>query len=220
MPQYLKKILTGAVLYIILVIFFVVLKPIWTSIALTLILGLILLFEWPKLFNIKRPTFWLLMPFYPILPFLLMIYMSSIEQYRILLYYMILISYSQDLGGYAFGKIIGKRKLAPAISPKKTWEGFWGGIIITFLVLHLLLFLCQSKMAFFPSVLFSLSISILATVGDLFESLLKRRVGIKDSGWILPGHGGLLDRFDSLMFVAPLFFLLRYYLIKLFNIVG
>ena len=199
---------------------FVALKPIWSSIALIVILAVILIFEWPKLFTIKKPTFWLLMPFYPILPFALMIYMSSIAKYRVLLYYMILISYSQDLGGYVFGKIIGKRKLAPNISPKKTWEGFWGGVIVTFLVLQLFLFLCLSEMTLFSSIVFSVSISILSTLGDLFESLLKRRVGVKDSGKILPGHGGFLDRFDSLMFVAFLFFLLRDYLVKVFNIMS
>lgn len=113
------------------------------------------------------------------------------------------ISWAGDTGAYFSGKFLGNRKLYPLVSPKKTWAGFWGGIggaIIGVFVV---------KQVGFPT-LDVLDCVVLGAVGctmgvlgDLSESLVKRAFGIKDSGWILPGHGGLLDRIDSVLFVAP-----------------
>ena len=110
--------------------------------------------------------------------------------------------WATDTFAYLVGKAIGKHKLAPSLSPGKTWEGSFGGLIGAIL----------AGMAFsawiHQPLALGISLGVLAgtvgQIGDLFESALKRERGIKDFGKLLPGHGGVLDRFDSLLFVAPL----------------
>ena len=113
--------------------------------------------------------------------------------------------WTNDTGAYIVGMTIGKHHMIPRISPKKTWEGTIGGIIFTLLVAYLLAshFPGLSKVQVLG---FALITCISSIFGDLIESLLKRSVGIKDSGNILPGHGGILDRFDSLLVAAPTIF--------------
>ncbi|MEO6712726.1 MAG: phosphatidate cytidylyltransferase [Mycobacteriales bacterium] len=107
-----------------------------------------------------------------------------------------------DIGGYAFGSVLGKRPMAPTISPKKSWEGFagsaaaclaFGGAVVPLML----------DISAWQGVAFGGVAVIAATVGDLGESLIKRDLGIKDMSDLLPGHGGLMDRLDSLLFVAP-----------------
>ena len=123
------------------------------------------------------------------------------------LMYLFLLVWGADSGAYFVGRKFGKRKLAPTVSPNKSVEGLYGGILTTIIVMLVvqyqylnltwvqqLLFLILSLITVFGSVL-----------GDLFESMIKRRAGIKDSGRVLPGHGGVLDRIDSLLAAAPIF---------------
>ena len=215
MKNFLKRVATGAILYGLFVAIFLCTRPIFTEISLILILAIIIIFEWPRLCNIKSPKCWLFTLFYPILPFTLLIYMSRFANYRMLLFYMIVITVSHDAGGYIFGNLLGKHKLAPSISPKKTWEGFFGGCILTFFTSYLIFIIISSNIPVWKILPFSFSVSIFATVGDLFESYLKRKAGVKDSGRILPGHGGLLDRFDSFLAVIFLFFVFRNCLVKM-----
>lgn len=117
-----------------------------------------------------------------------------------------LLVWSADIGAYFTGRRFGRRKLAPAISPGKTLEGVAGGA-----TLALLLLLCVPLVSGWPPLpltgLFSLAVTVIlvSVAGDLFESLLKRGQGVKDSGSLLPGHGGMLDRVDSLTAAAPVF---------------
>ena len=110
-----------------------------------------------------------------------------------------------DTGAYCVGTLIGKHRLFERISPKKSWEGFWGGlafcIAATWLLQWLNLFPAGWSIA--AAVGFAIVTSVFATWGDLCESLIKRTLGVKDSGNIMPGHGGILDRIDSLLLVAP-----------------
>ncbi|OTG82221.1 phosphatidate cytidylyltransferase [Acinetobacter sp. ANC 4648] len=135
------------------------------------------------------------------------------------LMYLFLLVWGADSGAYFVGRKFGKRKLAPNVSPNKSIEGLAGGIMTVAIViivvqsiyLHLtfaqhILFLILSIVTVFSSVL-----------GDLFESMIKRRAGIKDSGRILPGHGGVLDRIDSLLAAAP-FFAAGMYVLKLIGV--
>lgn len=110
-----------------------------------------------------------------------------------------------DTGAYLFGTAFGKHKMAPNISPKKSWEGFVGGVFLVTLITTLLWFfdILESKYIFYAII-----ICIAATVGDLLESVFKRRSGVKDSGKLLPGHGGILDRFDSVLLASPVLFLI------------
>jgi len=216
MKKFLKRIATSAILYGLAVAFFLCVKPVFTAIGLSAIFLLIMIFEWPKICNLKKLNCWLLTPIYPILPFVLLIYMGAFQTYRMLLFYMILITCSHDMGGYFIGNIIGKHKLVPDISPKKTWEGFFGGCLFTFILTYLIFIVVNPQISGWQTLGISLSVSVLATIGDLFESWLKRKAGVKDSGTLLPGHGGFLDRFDSIMAVGILFFVLKDYLIKIF----
>ncbi|MBR7798498.1 phosphatidate cytidylyltransferase [Undibacterium fentianense] len=119
-----------------------------------------------------------------------------------------------DIGAYFVGKAIGKRKLAPSISPGKSWEGAIGGACLVLGFATLCVFLPMLSNTF-PAKLYShqgavvtvlimLLIATASVIGDLFESLLKRRIGMKDSSHLLPGHGGVLDRIDALIPVLPL----------------
>jgi len=111
--------------------------------------------------------------------------------------------WSNDSFAYLIGKNIGKTPLAPKISPKKTVEGFVGGVISTILMATILSFFDQSIGAFEWTFL-AIIISVSGVVGDLVESFFKRKAAVKDSGNIMPGHGGFLDRLDSFIFAAPL----------------
>ena len=109
---------------------------------------------------------------------------------------------SCDVGAYIFGRIIGGPKLAPAISPGKTISGALGGLLSAMIVASLLSSYITALSA--NAVISGLTIGLLSQVGDLSESHFKRRIGIKDSGSIIPGHGGFLDRFDGYLLVMPL----------------
>lgn len=118
----------------------------------------------------------------------------------------LIILWSNDTGAYLSGKSFGRHKLFERISPNKTWEGFLGGVILA-------LFVAINLEQYFGGLEkwqwagMALIIGIFGTLGDLVESMLKRHLGVKDSGNILPGHGGFMDRFDGLLLAAPLVFL-------------
>ena len=105
-----------------------------------------------------------------------------------------------DSGAYFVGRALGKRKLIPHISPNKTWAGFWGGLGLCVVAVALLAGPLHIPLAHVP--LLGLAIGLSSVVGDLGESLLKRSFGVKDSGTLIPGHGGLLDRLDSILLVV------------------
>jgi phosphatidate cytidylyltransferase len=111
-----------------------------------------------------------------------------------------------DSGAYFVGKKWGKHKLLPQVSPGKTWEGLSGALGVTVIITFFSLFIFKVPYIRWPVALCLALITVLfSIVGDLFESMLKRRVGLKDSGHSLPGHGGILDRIDSLTAAAPIF---------------
>ena len=123
-----------------------------------------------------------------------------------LLIFLFILIWAYDSGAYLFGITLGKHKLFERISPKNSWEGFFGGwflAVVLSLILH----------KFFPHfkpvtmVVLASVVAITGTFGDLIESMIKRNIGVKDSGKFLPGHGGLLDRFDSIIFASPFVYL-------------
>jgi phosphatidate cytidylyltransferase len=144
--------------------------------------------------------------FYALAPALALLWIRdrSGEDGLPLLLWVFLITWATDIGAYFVGRAIGKRKLAPSISPNKTVEGLWGGVAAAALFGATWVWgtgLSPALLLFAP--IFALA----AQAGDLFESGMKRRAGVKDSGRWLPGHGGLLDRLDGLIPVAVLTFL-------------
>ena len=126
---------------------------------------------------------------------------------------MVVMVAAADIGAYFVGKRIGKNRLAPSLSPNKTWEGVLGGFAACLLVGILLIWLLHSYLITLSNVqililvLLSLVVTLFDVIGDLLESMLKRNRDLKDSGKILPGHGGILDRVDGLLAVTPIFVL-------------
>jgi len=131
----------------------------------------------------------------------------------VLLIFPMVITWASDIGAYFVGRTIGGRKLIPSVSPGKTVAGAVGGLVFSMLVSWLYartVLVPVANLGFTPwgALLFGAIVSVAAQVGDLFESLIKREGGVKDSSRIIPGHGGVLDRFDSLIFVLPVAYLL------------
>ena len=112
-----------------------------------------------------------------------------------------------DVGGYAAGVLLGRHPMAPTVSPAKSWEGF-GGSTIACVAGGIVFLTAFFDTAWWEGALFGLAIVVTATLGDLAESMIKRDLGIKDMGTILPGHGGIMDRLDSLLPTAPLAYVL------------
>ena len=120
---------------------------------------------------------------------------------------MLLIPICSDIGGYVFGVLWGRHPMAPSVSPKKSWEGMSGSMVFGLVAAVLVITLALGG-PWWAGMLVGACAVVIATVGDLSESLLKRDLGIKDMGAILPGHGGVLDRIDSLLPTAPVVYLL------------
>jgi len=211
-----QRTLTGIMLGALFWVSFAYL-PAWVfSLTLLAIMLRIIFFEWQRLFDIRKALFWLIMPLYPILPFMMLMYMNHIPQYRNLLLILFIIVSAHDTGAYITGTLFGKHVIVPTISPGKTWEGFIGGCLCACLGLWCALWELNAIASIQCILLFSIAISVLSLAGDLFESWLKRRARIKDTGTILPGHGGFLDRFDGILFAVFFFYGFRDWLVALF----
>jgi len=131
--------------------------------------------------------------------------------------YFVLITKFSDVGAYSVGSLIGKHKMIPRISPGKTWEGFGGAIVVSTIASLLFVHFAGSKMPAMNwghAVVLGVVLSATAVVGDLIESLFKREAGVKDSGRIFPGIGGILDLLDSLLFNAPIMYLYLRHVLK------
>jgi phosphatidate cytidylyltransferase len=113
------------------------------------------------------------------------------------------VAWVSDTGAYFAGRFLGNTKLYEAVSPKKTWAGAWGGLAGSVVGAAVLKLVHADWLTWFDVVAIAIPGGILGQLGDLAESLLKRSVGVKDSGALLPGHGGLLDRIDAVLFIAP-----------------
>jgi phosphatidate cytidylyltransferase len=137
------------------------------------------------------------------------LYIYSFKNGQIFLLHFFIICWATDTFAYLVGTFYGKNKLCEKISPKKTFEGLWGGL------LGGIIFGCLGEIFlninFYHLIAVSLFTSVFCVLGDLFESLIKRKFNVKDSGILIPGHGGILDRIDGLLFALPIY----YFLIKL-----
>ena len=145
-------------------------------------------------------TFLILLPF-----------VNGVYEQSVILTLIILI-WVNDSFAFFVGKNLGKIKLFESVSPKKTIEGFFGGVLFSLITAFILSYFCDF-LSLTNLIVISLIASILGTAGDLVESKFKRQANTKDSGNIMPGHGGILDRLDSLLFVAPFVYLYIHYLI-------
>lgn len=123
-----------------------------------------------------------------------------------------LLLWTNDTGAYVTGRLVGKHKLAPKISPGKTIEGFVGGVLFALILAYFLPSITH-QLSLMQWVVIALIIAIFSNAGDLVESMLKRSCGVKDSGNVLPGHGGILDRFDGILLAVPV--ILAYLLLSI-----
>lgn len=134
----------------------------------------------------------------------------SIIQIRLysagILFWMFSVIWATDIFAFFSGKVLGGEKIAPHISPNKTWNGLIGGIIASMMIGFLNSFMFNGGVFFF--IFISAFLSVVEQIGDLTESKIKRTFGVKDSGNIIPGHGGVMDRLDGILFVAPIVLLL------------
>ncbi|WP_456275466.1 phosphatidate cytidylyltransferase [Bacillus sp. AK128] len=126
------------------------------------------------------------------------------------LFFAMFIIWATDSGAYFVGRAMGKRKLWPEISPNKTIEGSIGGIVCALIVAVVFQAILPISSSYLMVIIVTILLSIFGQMGDLVESALKRHYSVKDSGSLLPGHGGILDRFDSLLFVLPIFHFLQF----------
>jgi len=230
-----KQFLVRAATGLILIVFFCAILFLFPPFALSIFMGTalatVLIVEWPRLFPCTKRkkkccigkislSGILFFVIYPTIPFIFAVLLNQNLEYRRLLFYMALLVALFDFGSYAFGSLLGKHKIAPSISPRKTWEGAIGG----YLSVTGLLFFFFKRTGTYTTItggilILALCISALALSGDLFESFLKRRVGIKDTASFLPEHGGFMDRFDAMLFVIPFFYLFKEFLGHLFGLI-
>ncbi len=141
------------------------------------------------------------------------ILIRNIDNGMFLLGSVLIVSAFNDISAYLVGKFFGVRKAFPNVSPNKTFEGSFAGIIFSIILTALLFKYFGFAISIIQSMFVGLIISFLGIIGDLFESYIKRKSKIKDTGKLLPGHGGILDRIDSLIFILPFFYLISKYLI-------
>lgn len=123
-----------------------------------------------------------------------------------LIFFLLLVTWASDTGAYYVGTLYGRHRLAPTISPKKSYEGLVGGVIGAIIASYIIRWWFLPELSGLDCLVLGILLTITGLWGDLTESAMKRSVGIKDSGGILPGHGGMLDRLDSLLFTAPAFY--------------
>lgn len=143
--------------------------------------------------------------FYIVAPFAFATWLTAMD--TTLFVGTMLLLWTNDTGAYLVGKAVGRHKLMPSVSPGKTWEGLIGGILLA-LGAGWLIAQAWTALPVHGWLIAAVAISITGTIGDLYESAMKRKAGVKDSGRIMPGHGGVLDRFDGFLLAAPAMLLL------------
>ena len=190
-----------------------VLQTKWTVLLIPSLLLVFIAELYKKTSNpFKNIAFSILGWLYILFPFYMLYKLGTFKNYEItdsfnneILFGFFIIIWTYDTGAYLSGRFLGKHKLFERISPKKTWEGFIGGIILA-IVSAVVISKYFTSYEMFDWIFIAVIATVTATFGDLTESMLKRSAEIKDSGTILPGHGGILDRFDSVLFAAPAVF--------------
>lgn len=209
-PNYLGGLIFSGSLFILLMLFElekISMKAFYGIVPLFTILFIVELYrkhERPFI-NIAYTFFGFIFSVLPFMFFYELGFLEGVYNYQYPLGFLILL-WASDTGAYLSGKTWGKHKLFERHSPKKTWEGFAGGLIISAFSAFLISQFYQGLNTW-QWLVSSLIIVIFGTYGDLVESMLKRSYHVKDSGTILPGHGGLLDRFDGLLLSAPLVYI-------------
>ncbi len=209
-----KRSLSGIVL-ITVVVFCILTSKILCCILFS-IAGFLMLYEWLKMlpFDEKRPFFLKFVAgvgmFYIIFPLTFWgLFCYSYPAARIHLLLLLVIIWTVDTFAYLGGRLFKGPKLAPSISPNKTWSGAICGVTMAMVVSYAYIYFLQHSVSM-KNMTWSLVIAVAGVLGDLLESKVKRAFGVKDTGNIIPGHGGLLDRFDSFLLATYAYYLLQF----------
>jgi len=146
-------------------------------------------------------------PIYICLPLAMLILIDMRPEGNIWILFLLIVIFTNDTGALYIGRLFGRHKLYESVSPNKTWEGAVGGLISSFVAAAIFLYFSRIHGLMLDIFILVLLLSVMGQIGDLVESMLKRIYGIKDSGRILPGHGGMLDRIDALLFSIPVLYI-------------
>ncbi len=149
----------------------------------------------------------LLGPVYVSLPLAMLMVIDRYPGGNIWIFFLLTVIFSSDTGAFYCGRLFGKHKLHETVSPKKTWEGAIGGLVTSIIVALWFLRILHIHRIDASIIILVLALSVTGQIGDLAESVIKRSHGVKDSGQILPGHGGILDRIDGLLFAIPVLYI-------------
>ncbi len=210
LEQWLAAIIGTAVIPILFYEKLTLIFPFFT--AAMLLLALLFLLRTPKITEVHHRLGWIVLGLV-YLPFLLghLILLRLLPDGRQWIFMTLIVIMSCDTFAYFVGSKIGKRKLYPAVSPNKSVEGAIGGVAGSVFAIMIVKFTFLPVLGFFAAVSIGLLLGVMGQLGDLFESLLKRACQVKDSGSIIPGHGGMLDRLDSLLFAFPVVYYIAQY---------
>ncbi len=196
----------GLVVYLVsFSIFYLSIPNYWLLLLVPLVIGVFIAELYiPSKTTLLNLATTLLVPFYVAVPFAFLHFMAfhdGVYGWKLIMGFF-LMAWINDSGAYVTGTLFGRHKLFPRISPAKSWEGAIGGFVLT-LVMAWANFELWGTVSLTHWLVMGALVSVMGTYGDLIESMLKRSVNIKDSGRLLPGHGGVLDRFDAIFFSAP-----------------
>ena len=203
-PATLAGLFLSAIFLVGVIFFDAVVLPVLAAASVALCLGILYLKQHQPL-SFVGPVMWgglgAFLIAWPLAHFVLL---RDLSQGRDWVFYTLVTVFAADAGAYFIGKAVGQRKLAPRISPNKTMEGAGGGVAAAVILGTLAHYVMELPGALAPISALSAIVALVSMAGDLAESYLKRRVGAKESGRLLPGHGGVLDRLDSVVFTIPL----------------
>ncbi len=203
-PATLAGLFLSAIFLVGVIFFDAVVLPVLAAASVALCLGILYLKQRQPL-SFVGPVMWgglgAFLIAWPLAHFVLL---RDLSQGRDWVFYTLVTVFAADAGAYFIGKAVGQRKLAPRISPNKTMEGAGGGVAAAVILGTLAHYVMDLPGALAPIAALSAIVALVSMAGDLAESYLKRRVGAKESGRLLPGHGGVLDRLDSVVFTIPL----------------
>ena len=218
MSNLVKRIITSILLAVVLLFCLFYNKNLW--LLLLLLVSIISFFEFSKLINkiFKNRNISIALINLTTLFYLIFFTFSAYDlaEVNVNIFFVILVCIFSDIGGYVVGKTVGGKKLTK-ISPNKTVSGSIGSFVFSFIPLFIFSILFYEKInsLFINLVFLSIFISLISQVGDLFISFFKRKAGVKDTGNILPGHGGILDRIDGMIFAIPVTFIFNEMFLKL-----
>lgn len=206
-----RRCITGIVLALATILLYLS-PPILMTMILVYALGHILVYEWPSMAAPWGTNRYLLTIIYPITPLLMMIQLNESPVYRGYLFAIIALVALFDTASFIAGTLWGRHHIVPAISPGKTWEGAFGGCVATTVIL---IHFSGSLVGWhwITGMIHGIVLSSTALLGDLIESWFKRTAQQKDSGSLLPGHGGILDRIDGIIAVVALFYVLKSFIV-------